>query len=544
MPQTNSRRHIATAVRTRQVMKWNLLFLVFFGSGDVRDGTGLHFANGYLDVMLQHSKYNYLLDYTFDSKTYSGVVDTASELIVPMSFNTSSGNGICISRSIDGTFMNYSSISPSCSPLLGTLQLDTLLVSENVSFAVGQHITNPDLHSWPNTTGIFGLNYPSESNTLTSFQSLLLNGTDSLTFGLDFNGDTSLSTLQLGGVSDTYKTSIMWSSSQPSQTIDHSAFINDLEFCGVPLMANWSNNWPIVVDTASVCLTLPSEYYDIFLAWFNGTIDMDVSSLDDLPFISFTMSPELDADRLYISLADLLVNASAIYSEEVPDLTLIPTLSPELSLCVLKGDPIYRTSDELDVPPIIFGSLTLRSLYFASNMRSHQIGFANKYKPTGDERTQCQVAKECVGQYNLQKSYNACVKPDCSRYYYVVFNVDTGMCEYNHGAYVVGILFLTIISCMEVFTFFTSQHTFLEYSYYTSLRFKPDAITQAIGSNLILIFDFMRVSVFGWSSEAGTVANNSDRGFMDGAGDEVEEDNQPRDNSSHHRRTFDRGNSF
>jgi hypothetical protein len=515
-------------------MKWILLLLIFFGSG--RDGS---FTNGYLDVPLKNSKYNYLLDYSFNSAAYDGVVDSASSLIVPMASNTSLGVGECISRVIDGTFMNYSSLSSSCSSTLGTLQIDTVVVTENVNFAVHQKIANPDLHSWPSTTGIFGLNYPSNSNNLTSFESLLLNATGSLTFGLDFNDDASLSTLQLGGVSSTYETSIMWSQPQRSQPLTHTAFINNLEFCGVPLMANWSNNWPIIVDTASVCLTLPSEYYDIFLAWFNATIDRN-SSLDDLPFLSFSMSPEVEANRLYLSLSDLLVNTSDLHSDNLK-LESIPALSPALSLCVLKGDPIYETkSDKFAVPPIIFGSLTLRSLYFASNMSSHQIGFANKYKSSDvvSDRTQCQVPKQCVGQYHLQRTHNVCVKPDCSRYYYVAFNIDTGMCEYNHGAYVVGILFLTIISFMEIFTYFTSQYTFLEQSYYSSLRFKPDAVTQAIGSNLILIFDFMRVSVFGWSSEAGTVANNSDRGFMEGADGEVEED-QPHDNSTHRRRTVE-----
>jgi hypothetical protein len=480
------------------------LFVLFLAQGG-GGRAGPAIVNGMVDVPLRNSKYNYLVDYMFEGTSYAGVVDTRSHLIVPMTLSSSSAQGACVSHLIDGTMMNFSS----CHKVSGPLQVGGATAELNVSFATQQYVANPLLHSWTQQTGIFGLNYPSETGTMTSFEALL-EVTNSSLFGLDLNADEALSSLQLGGVSQTYADSLAWSPSQPFTSLDHTFFLHHPEFCGVPLMANWSNNWPVVVDTASVCLTLPSEYYHLFLAWFNLTISTGTSSMDGLPALSFSLSPSTDSSRLYISLSDLLINTSDIKTEQVPHLIAVPALPQELSLCVVEGDTIDdpRRSD-LATPPIIFGALTLRSLYFAGDMRTQRVAFANKHPPDGGgSSTQCLPPRQCRGESNLDRDYNVCMKPDCSRYFYVSFNHDTGMCEYNNGAYVVGLLFLTFIACLEVLTFFTTQYTFFEHSYYSSLRFKPDPVTQLVGFYLLGFFDFLRVSVFGWSSEEGTVVGH------------------------------------
>jgi hypothetical protein len=513
-----TQRHTSTMV-CRRMGHANGFFLLFL--------TSCGLVNGLTDVPLRNSKYNYLLDYMFDGKAYTGIVDTGSHLILPMVSDSENVQGSCISRLIDGTLMNFSSSSASCREVSGNLQIGGATAQLNVSFAIEQYLANPALHSWSEQTGVFGLNYSPDAGTVTSFEALLLEVSTTTLFGLDLNPVDSSSSLQLGGVSEIYADSLIWSPAQPSSALeDHTFYLHDLELCGNPLMANWSNNWPVVVDTASVCLTLPSEYYHLFLAWFNVTIAR-TSSVVDLPALSFSLSPNSDS-RLSISLTDLLINSSDIHTEIAPHLITIPSLSQELSLCVLEGSQIDNSkSSDLAVPPIVFGSLTLRSLYFASDMRSQRIAFASKHfteESSSSGAAQCLPPKQCHGESNLDRDYNVCMKPDCSRYFYVAFNHDTGMCEYNNGAFVVGLLFITVIACLEVLTFFTTQYTFLEHSYYTSLRFKPDPVTHMVGSYLVSVFDFLRVSVFGWSSDEGTVVGHTE--LNDGEVEEGEEDEE------------------
>lgn len=53
-------------------------------------------------------------------------------------------------------------------------------------------------------------------------------------------------------------------------------------------------------------------------------------------------------------------------------------------LCVLKGGDIqYGSSNRFRNPPIVFGALTLNSLYFAADASTGRIGFAQKPDPSG-----------------------------------------------------------------------------------------------------------------------------------------------------------------
>ena len=111
-----------------------------------------------------------------------------------------------------------------------------------------------------------------------------------MTFGLDFNEGPSGSTMQLGGVKEQYSKSLQWFYQPSSFPSNHVFFLENITFCGNSLLSNYSNNWPVVVDSGSVCMSLPSEFYDTFLAWLDNSTVISIKDLDTLPAISFQLA--------------------------------------------------------------------------------------------------------------------------------------------------------------------------------------------------------------------------------------------------------------
>ena len=108
-----------------------------------------------------------------------------------------------------------------------------------------------------------------------------------MVFGLDFDSDGN-SSMQMGGVKKEYSSSLEWyyqatrlvtySFNQLSMSNNHhygfyskpqyhQVFVENITYCGNSLLSSYSNNWPVIVDTGSVCMSLPSEFYDTFMAW-------------------------------------------------------------------------------------------------------------------------------------------------------------------------------------------------------------------------------------------------------------------------------------
>ena len=75
--------------------------------------------------------------------------------------------------------------------------------------------------------------------------------------------------MQLGGLKPEYAASTIWNYQATATPLYHEFFIDGFEFCGANILANYSNNWNVMVDTSNVCLTLPLEFYNSFLDWFN-----------------------------------------------------------------------------------------------------------------------------------------------------------------------------------------------------------------------------------------------------------------------------------
>lgn len=480
-------------------------------------------------------------------------VDTGSyrqftyDLAVNRSFyyeNTS----VCMGLSLDDTSLQFISLPGiECETQNQQLIIGGASAFSNATTAPAQYIQNDQLHEWQHSNGVIGASYCQQNShydcdQLTSFQKLVQNSTseqdlatanETLVFGLDFrtdsspdkytfptNVDGSNSAMQLGGVDAAYVDSIVWMRQVATKPAYHEFMIENVQFCGTSVLGNYSTNWPVMVDTGSVCLTLPGEIYDSFAAWFdNSTVIEDVNSM---PAFSFQVRNGERAATAYIPLSDLLLNVSAIEAEDgAPYVSLRDAVDDNMllprRLCVLRGSDItYRSGGEVvyysPPPQIILGSLAIQSVYFAADFAQPSVGIANKLSEAyiagfdADHRVGCAAPAVCFGHQYFIYSENRCHNPDCRRYFFTELDESTMKCKYNQSNLTGGLIFLVLIIVAEVVAYFVTQ-----YSAYSSLEpgrlATIDPLTKHTGMGLSFLVDLVLVYVLKWvPSRPGAVA--------------------------------------
>jgi hypothetical protein len=245
--------------------------------------------------------------------------------------------------------------------------------------------------------------------------------------------------------------------------------LNDLSFCGINMLANISRTYPVLVDTGSSCLTLPAELYDHFTAWLdNNTVIM---APELLPAFSFKLvgNDGHMSEELFIPLSTLLVSVGSIDKEAgAPYIVLqenINGVSVDLKkrICVLKGAEIGHPYS-YPAPLIVFGALTLQSLYFAADFETFAMGLANKLSPTDtayyqENRQYCTAAVQCTGGQSFVPAKNFCKPPRCDQYFFSEVDPATQTCVASASPFYFGLIFLAVIILMEVISFFVSQYS-------------------------------------------------------------------------------------
>lgn len=390
----------------------------------------------------------------------------------------------CLPLTVDSTAITF--FGETCSRVPSSVNLGGgVATATNISVleADGIYIQNPILHTWKNATGDLGLSYCLGATCSTSFQQTLLQATSSLstnnqTFGLDFRDPNSTiasiasssSSMQLGGVSATYQDQLTWSEMPtPGSTYYHQFMLNDLSFCGINMLANISRTYPVLVDTGSSCLTLPAEIYNHFTAWlYNSTV---VMSPELLPAFSFKLvgNDGQMSEELFIPLSTLLVSLGSIEKEagapfiEVQENINGVSVTHQKRICVLKGAEIGHPYN-YPAPLIVFGALTLQSLYFAADFETFALGLANKLSPTDtayyqQNRQYCAAAVQCTGGQSFVPAKNYCKPPRCDQYFFSEVDPATQTCVASASPYYFGIIFLAVIVLMEVISFFVGQYS-------------------------------------------------------------------------------------
>lgn len=338
----------------------------------------------------------------------------------------------------------------------------------------------PRIHSLRNTSGFLGLSY---GRYATGPNSTFMGLVDSWFashpsapryVGLDFDagGDTTEpraagspeaaaaanGTLQIGGLKPEFSASVQWSEA-PAVAPAHSYTrpIFHLEMCGVRLFANYSSNWPVLVDTGAVCLSLPPEFYEAVMAWLPSRCDFamkingrcrvgnDFTPIDykRLPHITFRLSES--GPPVAIPVSSLIVGSGV-----------------DATYCILSTSPhtAARGIASLDTSRsrVVFGTLVVSALYTVIDMEEDRLGWvscpqlcdpavsdthvlpmwgAGRFAPkpallyegtTEGTRELCQAQVTCVGGQIYYAPKNMCIDPDCDAYFFQDMDPATHTC--------------------------------------------------------------------------------------------------------------------
>lgn len=436
----------------------------------------------------------------------------------------SPSNAQCLFLSEDDSFVYFVSNSfvsnnvstiHSCGNLRSPVGIGNLTLSSAYVVAEKFSAANMNLHNWSTSNGDLGLGY-STTGAYTLFQKLLdqfpqydtdVLPSSSQIFGIDANPHGG--SLQLSDLSSEYRDIIEWQLQPTSSPLYHNLIISDLSICNQSLFANYSNNWQVLFDTGSVCITLPAEIFDMFEQWMN--FSHPIGDLSLLPALSFYVSNA--SSPYYIPLSSLVVNASTLGSdlERAPPTFQIG--SQNLSFCVLRGSNIENeydsTSTSYSFSPIIFGTMALHSLYLAADFQSMAVGIASKvsslsFQPLAPGQGMCSNYPVCFGDQTLNVQERVCKDPTCSNYFFMALDSTTMTCRFTAGAKGFGALFLLIAIFCDVFTYFL-----LEFSASESLdRSKVSnqfawktisPLSAVIGGYLAVLIDWIVIYQLEWA---------------------------------------------
>ncbi len=250
--------------------------------------------------------------------------------------------------------------------------------------------------------------------------------------------------LYVGGVPESYRSSLQWGAPQSSPPFQYHAFpLYSMQVCGVSLLpsSSVSSSFPLagVVDTGSSCLTLPAELFDSLLSWIPAECDLlsncylplHVRSI--LPDLSFTVASTGTA--LILPLADLLLRSTAAQGGRQP-------------YCLFRGPSVAAANGSL----IVFGSRALQNVVTAFNMNSKQVGVAGKQQRS-PLTVQCKAAVKCMGLQTRDITVNTCVDPSCSDYYFYVLDPVTHTCSLSSQFHVTAIVLIVSFIVTELLLF-------------------------------------------------------------------------------------------
>ena len=469
-------------------------------------------------------------------------VDTGSDQLYTYSnvVTSSQFSTVCKGLSLDGTALYYTPDGNlNCTTTSDVASISTASAMVNTTHAPGLFIENDKLHAWQLSNGVFGMSYCWGScDGPTPFQRLVENATEegssSLIFGLDFRTEDpptdkyivpssvggDLSSIQLGEVDPQFANTLLWTVQGVSSPSYHQFYIDDVTFCNSHILGNFSQNWQVLVDTGAACLTLPAEIYDSFHSWFdNNSVINDIANM---PAFSYQVSNSAnEVTTAYLPLSDLLINATDIETESGAPIVRVryPSSTDEvrtMRLCVLRGSNIAhrvggQTEYYVPAPQISFGTLALQSIYFAADFNDVRVGVANKLSNTyiqgfGEaSRTGCAAKTVCIGEQDYHQSTNSCQDPPCSHYFFTELDEDTKKCVFNQSNMVGGLVFIILIVCAEVVSYFVAQysvHTAMEQGRSSTM----DPLTKHLGWGFSFFVDWILIHVLQWAPPRNATA--------------------------------------
>jgi hypothetical protein len=211
---------------------------------------------------------------------------------------------------------------------------------------------------------------------------------------------------------------------------------------------------------------------------------------------------------LYIRLSDLLVSPDDMGpSDSGNDGPPITVGGVDYKLCIMVFGNMFasQVDDTLNAgsPPIIFGSLPLRSVYFAADMSTRSVGFANKFDISFINAmystSKCQAAATCIGQQNYNPVTNLCNAPTCDDYFFAYLDETTQNCYNRLDLYNAGLTIIWLCIIMETVSFFVMQYSGLQvmgienddFRYTRVMNTQVDSFTYHVGKGMSHVLDLV-----------------------------------------------------
>ncbi|KAH7647145.1 erythrocyte membrane-associated antigen [Cryptosporidium bovis] len=293
--------------------------------------------------------------------------------------------------------------------------------------------------------------------------------------------------------------------------------IYDFKICDSFLLQEISSNWVAVFDLSSTCLSVPPFLFTRITKWLplecpsnsdylnniesqntHNSTALPYSSLctvkeTPLPIISFKLKQSGiyymnnngtefdDNEYIYIHLDDYLIS----YNNKNYLCLLNSTQSLMGKNTYIPVDDdfsynYYSTSlSSSNNPPILFGSLFLKSYGVTIDYSHNKIGFYQKFKYHSTKNdtygnlnvnSNCPTKKMCIGDSTYSPSLNECIPPDCSEWFSYELDRDTNKC-------VVSSIYPFLISLAIIILVFFEMHVmYLK-------QFILDKSNSIIGSN-------------------------------------------------------------
>ena len=347
---------------------------------------------------------------------------------------------------------------------------------------------------WNNTNGIIGLRYDFSTalDTINTFYQVMLELPQYQRWiGIHVNSSlwspgipSTQANLHLGGILSTMTESFSWSDPVRVHIVSPGVFgpvnrpyeatLYSLDICDHSLFVNHTQFIRASIDWSAQCLNLPGEMFDSLMQWIpvdcyddsydsnnayekekslnRGNVLRSVCYLktgvnpSQLPSLLFTIrQPNKPGDspiQYQIPLSTLLFDDQSVIS------------GGNLRLCIERQGYIINTyhliqnQDDVSLSPnpsIIFGAMTLQSLYTVLDIESSMVGFANLFSSQSDN-TLCTPEVKCQGQQLYYVGSNSCESPLCL-YWLTSWNPEFYRCELSPFFYVplISILVLFVI---------------------------------------------------------------------------------------------------
>ncbi|KAJ0407621.1 hypothetical protein P43SY_010162 [Pythium insidiosum] len=233
----------------------------------------------------------------------------------------------------------------------------------------------------------------------------------------------------------------------------------------VDMLGEFSGFWDALVDLNTACLSLPQQFYDSLAGWLGFTYNEELKITEfpasaSLPSLQFSLTLDgpthvVPLDRLVLRNVSTASSAAMAWVCIQRGATVVQNAASVLSPVDPDASSAqrYRLHGSMSLPlynmahvPIVLGHMMLQAMggivvdggakqvAFSHPVESGSGGKATESEEEEQRRAAlqttatCLPVKQCLGQQVHVPRLNACLDPDCSKYYFQSLDPTTKQC--------------------------------------------------------------------------------------------------------------------